>query len=76
MKPIGNRYLMKKTLKKVIQEAISRLDSPENADRLEFEIRRAHKGGIFDDKTVNEMLENISLIRNEQEWQTKPPSGS
>lgn len=68
MKPIVNRYLMKLALKKTVQEAISRLDSPENADRLEFEINRAHKGGIFDDKTTREMLDNIALIRTEQGW--------
>ncbi len=65
---IGSRYLTKITLKKTIQEMIFRLDSPVVADQLEFEIHRARKGGIFDDKTTQEMLDNIGLIRKEHGW--------
>lgn len=67
-RPTGSRFLMKTVLKKTIQETISRLDSPAAADQLEFEIHRARKGGIFDDKTTQEMLDNIALIRKEQGW--------
>ena len=67
-KPTGSRFLLKAALKKIIQESILRLDTPEAADSLEFEIYRARKGGIFDDKTTQEMLDNIELIRKVQGW--------
>lgn len=67
-KPTGSRFLIKAALKKTIQEMISRLDSPTVAHQLEAETHRARKGGIFDDKTTQEMLDNIALIRKEQGW--------
>lgn len=65
---IGSQYLLKVALKKGIQAAIERLDSSETADKLESEIYRAYKGGIFDARTVKEMLDNIAVVRNKMGW--------
>lgn len=64
----GSRYLIIKQVTKVVRESIERLDTPENANQLEAEILRARKGNIFDDRTAQEMLDNIAEIRRIQGW--------
>lgn len=60
---INNRFLAINALKKVFCEAIPRLDSLENCDKLEYELLRARKGGLIDDKSCVEMLAAIQEMR-------------
>lgn len=60
---INNRFLAINALKKVFREAISRLDSLENCDKLEYELLRARKGGLIDDLACVEMQAAIQEMR-------------
>lgn len=68
MKP--SKFLLKKTLIKVLQETIERLDTPEAADAVEEQLHRARSGGILDDKTFLEMQRNLQLVCQQQGWRS------
>lgn len=63
-RPTGSRALLVRRLKKVLQEAIPRVSSVEEADTLEYEILRCRKSGLFDDAVSAEMLRNLALVRD------------
>lgn len=58
-------FATKLMLVKVIRSAIERIDTIEAADSLEHVIRNARSGGIIDDRTANEMLHNLEVVRKE-----------
>ena len=58
-------FAIKLMLVNVIRSAIERCDSIEAADSLEYEIQRARSGGVIDDRTANEMLQNLAVVRKE-----------
>ena len=63
-KPTGSRALLVCRLKKVLQQAIPRVSSVEEADQLEYEVLRCRKSGLFDDAVSAEMLRNLALVRD------------
>lgn len=60
---INNRFLAINALKKVFRDAIPRLDSLENCDKLEYELLRARKGGLIDDKECVDLQRAIQEMR-------------
>lgn len=64
-KPTGSRYLVCCQLKKVLREAIPRISTLDEADHLQSEVFRIRDSGIFDDRTCQELLNAIDVMRQE-----------
>lgn len=54
-KMVGSKFMITQQLKKVFRESIPRIQSFEEAQQMEAELRRARSGKIFDDKTYLEL---------------------
>lgn len=67
-KPTGSRALIVKQLKKVICEAIPRLETPEQADQMETQIFNARCAGILTDSEYLEMSVAIKEVCQAQGW--------
>ena len=67
-KPSGSRFMIVQQLKKVLREAIPRIDSYEAAQALEAECYRARSGGILSDKEYREFSGAIKQICQDEGW--------
>lgn len=61
-KPIGSRFLIVQQLKKVLREAIPRIQTLDEANSLESEIYRARSNNILTDKEYQEYTAAIKEV--------------
>lgn len=66
--PTGSKYLLIKQLKKVIREAIPRLETPEQADELTDHIEALRKKGALSNVEAQEMFDAIIEVRSLHGW--------
>lgn len=67
-KPTGSRALIVKQLKKVLREAIPRLETLEQAQQLESQIYLARSNGILSDSEYQELSLAINEVCHAQGW--------
>lgn len=67
-KPTGSRFLVVRQWKKVVREAIPRLESPASAELLEAEIYRARSGGMISDSEYMEYKNQIVQVYQNNNW--------
>lgn len=66
--PTGSKYLLKKQLLKVIDEAIPRLDSPAKAEVLQADICRMRQNGVCSDSQYLEWMRQIKEVYRAHNW--------
>ena len=66
--PSGSRFLIIQQLKKVLRDAIPRLQSLEEANALEVEIYRARSNKILNDKEYLEFHNGIQQVVRLNGW--------
>lgn len=71
--PTGSRFLIVQQLKKVIREAIPRIQSLEEANSLESECYRARTGKILTDKEYQDYVAAIKEVCILNGWITGDP---
>ena len=75
-KPTGSRFLIVQQLKKVLREAIPRIQSLDEANSLESEIFRARSNKILTDKEYQEYTAAIKEVCILQGWITGDQSAA
>lgn len=67
-KMVGSRFMIIQQLKKVLREAIPRISTFEEAQKLQAELRRARSGKILDDKEYVELHNGILQVCRLEGW--------
>lgn len=67
-RPTGSRFLIVQQLKKVLREAIPRIQTLDEANSLESEIYRARSNNILTDKEYQEYTAAIKQVCIQQGW--------
>ena len=67
-KPTGSRYLIIWQLCEVIEDAIPRLETPEQADEMEANIHTMWKQGIINDAQYNKWKNGLLEVRKYYHW--------
>lgn len=75
-KPTGSRFLIVQQLKKVLREAIPRIQTFDEANALEAELYRARSGKILTDKEFVEYSEAIKQVCILKGWITDDQSAA
>ena len=75
-KPTGSRFLIVQQLKKVLREAIPRIQTMDEANSLESEIYRARSNNILTDKEYQEYITAIKEVCILQGWITDDQSAA
>ena len=75
-KPTGSRFLIVQQLKKVLREAIPRIQSLEEANSLESEVYCARSGKILSDKAYLEFCSAIKEVCVLNGWITDDQSAA
>lgn len=75
-KPTGSRFLIVQQLKKVLREAIPRIQTMYEANSLESEIYRARSHNILTDKEYQEYITAIKEVCILQGWITYDQSAA
>lgn len=67
-KSTGSKFLIMCQWRKVINDAIPRLDSPVSAELLETEIHRARLGGLISDAEYMDFKNRICEVYKDNIW--------